>query len=70
MLLGTDVFNVKGLVLVVVLVKLAVFASAASAIPDEGSKRVIHHSAWGVASNWRAFDFKIAMKVAYETYRP
>ena len=64
MLSGNDVLDMKGLVLVLPLVKLAVFASAASTLPDEGSKRIVHHLPWGMASSCRAFAFKMAMNVA------
>lgn len=63
-LLGNDVFDVKRLVRILVLMKPAVFAAAASTLSDEGSERIVHHSPWGIASSCRAFDFKMAMNVA------
>jgi hypothetical protein len=61
---GDDVLDVKRLELILVLVKQAVFAAAASPLPDKGSERIVHHSPLDAASSWRALDFRIAMNVA------
>ena len=64
MLPGDDVFNVKGLELVLVLMEPAVFTAAAGPLPGEGSEDFVHHSPLDAASSWRAFDFRMAMNVA------
>ena len=62
-LFADDVFDMKGLVLVLVLVKLAGFASAAVRSQQRlGARRSLFTGE--AASRCRAFDFKTAMKVA------
>jgi hypothetical protein len=48
-LLGDDVFDVKCLELVVVLVEPAILATMAGPFPNELSERLVYHSSWVAA---------------------
>ena len=62
-----DMFDVKDLIVVVVLMKSTILAPSGRAFPDDRPSRIVHHSPREAASSCRAFDFKIATKVAYDT---
>jgi hypothetical protein len=67
MLFGDHLFDVKGAVIVIILVQAAVLTAAACPRSDKGPERGIHHSLGELARRWRALDLRKATKVLYET---
>jgi len=64
MLLGNDVLDLERKRAGVFFTKMAVFATPACPLSDEGSERSIHYSPRLGARSWRAFDFRMATKVS------
>src|SRR5437870_10911358 len=64
MLLGNDVLDLERNPAGVFSTKVAIFAATVCPLPDEGSKRSIHHSPRLSARSWRARDLRMARKVS------
>ncbi len=62
MLSGHDVFNVECQEVSVLFVQAAVFTAAACTLADEAPEPCIHYAPRLLASNWRAFDLRMATK--------
>jgi hypothetical protein len=66
-LTGDDVLDMERQEVGVAFMQATILATATCTFPNEGAQRGIHQLGRQFAMSWRAFDFRIAINVAYET---